>query len=104
MAVLQGLIDGGLALIEARKVMYADQMAEGRTLVVVDLTAETAAVVAGFSEQSRPDQQDDPKTLYHPGYPTGGATGMMVKDFRGKDAYQEIWKYDAALAARSPST
>jgi hypothetical protein len=38
-----------------------------------------------------------PKTLYHPGYPTGGATGMMVKDFRDEDANQEIWKYDAAL-------
>jgi hypothetical protein len=30
--VLQSLIDGGLALIEARKVMYADQMAEGRSI------------------------------------------------------------------------
>lgn len=30
--VLQSLIDGGLALIEARKVTYADQMAEGRSI------------------------------------------------------------------------
>ena len=79
MAVLQGLIDGGLALIEARKVMYADQMAEGRTLVVVDEAAETAAIAEGFSEHADRISTEFPKTLYHSGYPTGGATGMMVE-------------------------
>jgi hypothetical protein len=30
----------------------------------------------------------------------GGATGMLVKDYRGKNAEQEIWKSDAALVAQ----
>src|ERR1700694_3557030 len=31
----------------------------------------------------------------------GGATGMLVKDYRGKNAEQEIWKFDAALVAQT---
>ncbi len=30
----------------------------------------------------------------------GGATGMLVKDYRGKNAEQEIWKFDASLVAQ----
>ena len=33
------------------------------------------------------------------GHP-GGATGMLVKDYRGKNAEQEIWKFDSALVAQ----
>ena len=33
-------------------------------------------------------------------YAGGGATGMLVKDYRGKNAEQEIWKFDAALVAQ----
>jgi len=29
-----------------------------------------------------------------------GATGLLVKDYRGKNAEQEIWKFDAALVAQ----
>ena len=45
-----------------------------------------------------------PKTMVHPGFPNGGATGMLVKDYRGKNAEQEIWKFDAALVARFNET
>jgi hypothetical protein len=38
--------------------------------------------------------------MIHPGYPTGGATGALMKDYRGKDANQVIWKFDSALASR----
>ena len=31
----------------------------------------------------------------------GGATGMLVKDYRGKNTEQEIWKFDAALVAQT---
>ena len=34
----------------------------------------------------------------------GGATGMLVQDFRGKNAEQEIWKFDGALVAQINDT
>ncbi|MGO9257915.1 MAG: hypothetical protein ACLQU1_16620 [Bryobacteraceae bacterium] len=30
----------------------------------------------------------------------GGATGLLVKDYRGKNAEREVWKFDAALVAQ----
>jgi hypothetical protein len=30
----------------------------------------------------------------------GGATGMVMKDYRGQNAEQEIWKFDASLVAQ----
>ena len=33
-----------------------------------------------------------------------GATGMLVSDFRGKNAEQEIWKFDGALVAQINDT
>ena len=33
-----------------------------------------------------------------------GATGMLVKDYRGKNAEQEIWKFDAALVSQINAT
>jgi hypothetical protein len=36
-------------------------------------------------------------------YP-GGATGMLVREYRGKNAEQEIWKFDAALVSRINAT
>ena len=41
-----------------------------------------------------------PKEMYHPGYPNGGANGLLVKDYRGKNAEQEIWKFDGGLVRR----
>ena len=38
--------------------------------------------------------------MVHPGYPNGAATGLLGKDYRGKDANQEVWKFDSALEAR----
>ena len=38
--------------------------------------------------------------MVHPGYPNGGATGLLIKDYRGKDANREIWKFDSALEAK----
>ena len=33
-----------------------------------------------------------------------GATGMLVKDYRGKNAEQETWKFDAALMVQINAT
>jgi hypothetical protein len=37
-------------------------------------------------------------------YARPGATGMLVRDFRGKNAEQEIWKFDGALVAQINDT
>src|SRR5437868_8071887 len=37
-----------------------------------------------------------PKIMEHPGFPNGGGTGMLVKDYRGKNAEQEDWKITGA--------
>ena len=34
----------------------------------------------------------------------GGATGMLVRDFGGKNAEQEIWKFDGALVSQINDT
>ena len=38
--------------------------------------------------------------MVHPGYPNGAGNGMLVKDYRGKNAEQEIWKFDGALVTK----
>jgi phage terminase small subunit len=78
-AVLQDLIDDSLALIAARKVMYAEAKGEGRTLEVADAAAEKAAIANGFSQRTTAIRETYPKTMDHPGYPNGAATGMMVE-------------------------
>jgi hypothetical protein len=37
---------------------------------------------------------------YHP----GGATGMVVKEYRGKNGQQEIWEFDEALVKQINAT
>ena len=102
--VLQNNLNRLLGLIEARAVMYGGQMGESRQ--VHDDPQEKRAIAEGYSEI---DERGDvaancsatyPKTMHHPGYPNGGATGMLVKDYRGKNAEQEIWKFDASLVAQ----
>ena len=34
----------------------------------------------------------------------GGTTGMLMKDYRGKNAEQETWKFDAALVSQINAT
>ena len=38
--------------------------------------------------------------MVHPGYPNGAGTGMLAKDFRGKNAEQVVWKFDASLEGK----
>jgi hypothetical protein len=83
--------------------MYGNQLGEGRRWIVHDEAEEKQALSEGFAEELHPDKPVEPgypKRLFHPGYPNGGATGMLVKDYRGKNAEQEIWKFDAALVAQ----
>jgi hypothetical protein len=39
------------------------------------------------------------RALEYAGHPEG-ATGMVMKDYRGQKAQKEIWKFDAALEAQ----
>jgi hypothetical protein len=99
---LQGLADDMLALRAARKILYGNQMGEGRWRMVATAAEEKQAVQDGFQHRApEPELAADvwPKEMIHPGFPNGGATGMLVKDYRGKNAEQEIWKFDAALVS-----
>jgi hypothetical protein len=113
--VLQNRVDKMLALSEARAKMYADSKSEGHRFQVHDRDAELLAIeegctvlelppelppLGGDRKDAPPPRAKYPKTMVHPGYSVGGETGMLMKDFRGKDANQEVWKFDAALEAK----
>jgi hypothetical protein len=114
--ILQTRLDGMLQLSQSRATMYAEAKSEGHKFEVNDRAAELLAIEEGCTELELPpplpppgaDWKDAPpppppeypKTMVHPGYSVGGGTGMLVKDFRGKDANQEIWKFDGGLEAK----
>ena len=105
-AMLQNIVDRSLATIQARSVMYANQMGESQRKLAQDLRAEKAAIGLGFFEVDdigNPVAEPGktyPKRMYHPGYPNGAAHGLLVKDYRGKDAKQEIWKFDGGSISK----
>ena len=41
-----------------------------------------------------------PRPWLNRGFPIGGESGTLVKDYRGKNAEQEIRKFDGGLEAR----
>jgi hypothetical protein len=96
--VLQGQVDQMLRLQQARALMYGSQMGESRRRQVANAAEEREARADGFSTVELADAPANayPKIMEHPGFPNGGATGMLVKDYRGKNAEQEIWKFDGA--------
>ena len=114
--VLQNRIDGMLALSQARAKMYADSRSEGHRFHVHDRDAELIAIEEGctvlelppelpppgadWKDAPPPPRAKYPKTMVHPGYSVGGGTGMLMKDFRGKDPNLEVWKFDGALEAK----
>ena len=112
--VLQHRVDGMLRLSEARATMYAEQKDEGHEFTVNDKDEELAAIAEGCralppapvpppadgKDVLPPPPPEYPKTMVHPGYPNGAETGMLMKDFRGKNAEQVVWKFDAALEAK----
>jgi hypothetical protein len=84
-------------------------MGESHEFQVHDATQEKAALTDGCHELlSQPlstagppaEWPIYPKTTVHPGYPNGGATGLLVKDYRGKNAEQPICKFYGGLEAR----
>jgi phage terminase small subunit len=105
--VLQQRVEAMLALSAARAEMYRAEVGEAQTVTVNDLAEERAALQEGFSlnaEIRQPDHTNTtdvyPRVLWRGGAPNGGATGMLVKDYRGKNAEQVIRKFDAALESK----
>jgi hypothetical protein len=112
--VLQNRIDAMLAVSEARAALYADQKEGSHEFTVNSLAEERAAISEGchavppgsellpadWKEGPRMPRPAYPKPMVHPGYPNGAATDLLVKDYRGKDANQEVWRFDSALEAR----
>jgi hypothetical protein len=89
--VLQNRIDAMLALSEARAAMYAEQKEGSHEFTVKTPAQERAAIDEGchalspgpavppadWKEESSPlPRPAYPKTLVHPGYPNGAATGL----------------------------
>jgi hypothetical protein len=108
-AILEERVRRKLALSDARAVMYAHELGEDRTLLVANAAEEKLRRAEGFGDppaevllslkKRLPPAEgavvpEFPKLLHHPGYPIGGATGLLVKDYRGKNAEQVIWKMD----------
>jgi hypothetical protein len=58
------------------------------------------ATTGDWKDVLPPPLPEYPKTMFHPGYPNGAATGLLMKDYRGKNAEQVIWKFDGALEAK----
>jgi hypothetical protein len=97
---------------QARATMYANQKDEGHEFTVYNKYEELAALAEGCRAlppapvpppadwKDEPPPPEYPKVMVHPGYPNGAATGMLMKDFRGKNAEQVVWKFDAALEAK----
>jgi hypothetical protein len=112
--VLQHRVDKMLEMSDARARMYAEQMGESHEFQVQTRDEELAAIEEGCralppyippptgdrKDVPPPPHPKYPKTMVHPGYPDGAATGLLIKDYRGKNAEQVIWKFDSALEAR----
>jgi hypothetical protein len=114
--VLQDRIEAMLALSQARAVMYAGEMGGGYQFQVQTKGEERAAIAEGCRvlpvdvpptgdgkdpvQPAPPSPPEYPKTMLHAGYSVGGATGLLMKEFRGKNGEQVIWMFDAALEAR----
>src|ERR1035437_7239639 len=105
--VLQQRVEAMLALGAALAETYCAEVGEAQPVTVKDLAEEWAALQEAFclnAEIRQPDHTNATdvysRVLWRGGAPNGGATGMLVKDYRGKNAEQVIWKFDSALEAR----
>jgi anti-sigma28 factor (negative regulator of flagellin synthesis) len=87
--------------VSARVEELKTSIAEG--VVEVDIRKRSARIqvlennlncMLGLIEARALEYSDDP----------GGATGMLVKDYLGKNAEQEIWKLDEALVSQINAT
>jgi hypothetical protein len=101
--MLQDSAERMIALRNARARMYADEVGESKVFEVADRGQDIEAVASGCRVADVPPdplRPEYPKTMVKPGEPNGGATGLLIKDYRGKNAEQVIWKFDASLEGK----
>jgi phage terminase small subunit len=77
--------------------------ATAESLVKVEIRKRSARVQVGQNIVNRLCRLREARALEHADHP-GGATGMLVKEYRGKNGQQEIWKFDAALVSQINAT
>src|ERR1039457_2626218 len=77
--------------------------ANAANVVKVEIRKRSARVQVGQNMVDRLCRLRDARALEYADHP-GGATGMLVKEYRGKNGQQEIWKFDAALVAQTNAT
>ena len=73
------------------------------SVVKVEIRQRSARVEVLENNLNRMCSLIEARALEYADHP-GGATGMLVKDYRGKNAEQEIWKLDAALLSQINAT
>jgi phage terminase small subunit len=77
--------------------------ATAANVVKVEIRKRSARVQVGQNMVDRLCRLRDARALEYADHP-GGATGMLVKEYRGKNGQQEIWKFDAALVSQTNAT
>lgn len=89
------------ANVSARIEELKTSMAEG--VVEVDIRKRTARVQILENNLNWMLGLIEARSVEHAAHP-GGDTGLLAKDYRGKNAEQEIWKVDAALVTQINAT
>jgi phage terminase small subunit len=89
------------ASVSARVEELKTSIAEG--VVEVDIRQRAARVEVLQDNLNRMCGLIEARALEYCDHP-GGASGMLVKDYRGKNAEQEIWRLDAALLSQINAT
>jgi phage terminase small subunit len=77
--------------------------AAAANVVKVEIRKRSARVQVLQNIVDRLYRLTEARALKYADHP-GGATGMLVKEHRGKNGQQEIWKFDAALVAQINAT
>jgi phage terminase small subunit len=77
--------------------------ATAASVVKVEIRKRSARVQVGQNIVDRLCRLREARALQYADHP-GGATGMLVKEYRGKNGQQEIWKFDAALVSQINAT
>jgi hypothetical protein len=77
--------------------------AQAAKVVKIEIRKRSARVQAGQNLVDRLCRLRDARAAEYADHP-GGATGMLVKEYRGKNAQQEIWRFDAALVRQTNAT
>jgi hypothetical protein len=77
--------------------------ATAKSVVKIEIRKRSARVHVLQNTLHRLCSLIEARALEYADHP-GGATGMLVKEHRGKNAQQEIWKFDAALVSQINAT